>query len=121
MFFYGPGILFYSPNLIKNIYKRLFKNKILRKIEKHKYNVFISQFTFDKLTSFGYIKDFSRDLVVHNVIDFKSKFKQKILSKNEIVFSCIVRDVPHKNFSGAILFCEYLAELSGQQITIHIT
>lgn len=109
-FIHGSEILFYSQNIFLRILKRAFKSKILRYFEASHRNVFISEFTLEKLKSFGFKIDYSRDIVFHNCIDtIDSKYIENEI-KTELLFCCIVRDVPHKNIKGTIELLEMIAD-----------
>lgn len=108
---HGSEILFYSKNVIKRFYKKIFRSKIINYFEKSSKNIFVSNFTMSKLESFGFEVDYSRDIVFHNCINTKiGTFLEKTICKgSEIVFCCIARDVAHKNLKGAVEFVKLLA------------
>lgn len=113
----GAEILFYSPNFIKNLLKNILKKKGLNRLQSAHYNIFISDFTFRTLISKGYRPDYSRDLVFHMAVDTSGhQFCQKKWEDKALVFICVARDVPHKNFTGAINFCERVQEISGRKV-----
>lgn len=107
----GSEVLSYSPNVFKRLAKSLLQKRNLRKIQTAQYNIFISNFTFEKTKSLGFRENFSRDLIFHMAIDVAGHSLQKKNWKDPLKFICVARDVPHKNFSGAILFCETVSEV----------
>ena len=60
--------------------------------------------------------DYSRDLVIHNGIEIKNV--NSIIKKldSKIVFTCIARNVPHKNIAGAIRFCELYSAFTDKKV-----
>lgn len=113
----GAEILFYSPNLLKRMFKQLTKKKALRRFEEAFYNIFISEYTFNTLIKKGLKEDFSRDIIFHMAVDTKNeKYCEKKWSDLTLKFITVARDVPHKNFKGAIRFCEKIQELSGRPV-----
>ncbi len=99
-FIHGSEVLFYSPNFLKRLYKRIFQRNILQSLESSRANIFISEFTMKKTQSFGLDLDYSRDYVVHNCIDtVQSEYCFKSI-RDEISFTFFSRNVPHKNPSG---------------------
>jgi len=112
----GAEILFYSPNFLKRIVKKITKNFGLRRMEKSFTNIFISDFTFKTLIKKGLRPDYSRDLIFHMCVDLTG---HKFIAKSwndPLKFICVARDVPHKNFSGAIRLCEKIQQLSGRPV-----
>ena len=108
-FIHGSEILFYSPNIIKKIIKKILRPKMISYFQNSHENIFISEFTMNKLNSFGLNVDYSRDSVFHNCIDTNGAelIDNNIIS--EILFVCIVRDVPHKNLDGVVKLLEDIA------------
>jgi glycosyltransferase involved in cell wall biosynthesis len=117
-FIHGSEILMVSPNPLKKIYKKLFSGKFFEKLSRSYLNVFISEATMKKATEKGFKVDYSRDIVLHNCIDVKDAVFVKKELKNKLVFSCIVRNVPHKNLHGSVKFCEYVAAATGKQVEL---
>lgn len=117
-FIHGSEILMTSPNIIKRVYKKINKAKFFKKLESCHLNVFISKATQQKAASIGYSLDYSRDVVFHNCIDTTdAKFvKKEILS--DLTFSCIARNVPHKNLKGTLEFCELVKKISGRNVEL---
>ena len=64
------------------------------------------------------MSDYSRDIIFHNCIDTQHAQYVKKEIHNKIVFSCIVRNVAHKNLSGSLKFCELVAEVTGCEIEL---
>jgi glycosyltransferase involved in cell wall biosynthesis len=117
-FVHGSEILMRSPNPVKHIFKRVQRKKYFSKIENCFLNIFISEATHLKAVVEGFKTDYSRDLILHNCIDTNSSqfIKKDITGK--LVFSCIVRNVPHKNLLGSVNFCEIVSDLTGQQVEL---
>ncbi len=109
-FIHGSEILFYSPSIIKRVYKRMFKKKFLSSLEQSYRNIFISKFTKEKLVSLGFNCDYSRDMILHNCINTKESKYIPLKIEDEICFTMIVRDVPHKNIDGALDMLEKLSD-----------
>jgi glycosyltransferase involved in cell wall biosynthesis len=121
-FIHGSEILFYSPNIVKRIIKRLLKSRQIDYFEKSFKNIFISDFTKEKLKSFGLKENFQRDLVFHNCIQVSSaKFHDNDLEKEELSVACIARDVPHKNLNGVLEFCRHLRKITNKKIVVYLT
>lgn len=108
---HGSEIMFYSNNIFKRIYKKLFKYKILKYYTQSNKNIFISNFTLRKLNELGLVIDYSRDFIMHNCINTDGHhFVQKNIEvSGKIRFCCIARDVPHKNLAGVVALTEMLA------------
>lgn len=118
-FICGAEILFYSPNFLKGLIKKILKRKSLKKIEKSASNIFISDFTFKTLIKKGFKPDYSRDLVFHMCVDTKNQsFIKKNWNEQALRFICVARDVPHKNFAGVIKFCESIQKLTTKKIEL---
>lgn len=120
-FFHGSEILFTSPHPLKRLYKSLSKWFFLRRLEKARYNIAISEFTLKKIESLGLKIDYSRDLIFHNCLDFKGQ-KELILKSLEDStwnFVCVARDVPHKNLEGAYRLCLEAAKATGKDIIFY--
>lgn len=116
-FILGAEILFYSPNLIKRLVKKIMKGKSLNRLASARFNIFISNFTLQTLINKGLEPDYSRDLIFHPMIETKiNKCIIKNLNEDVLKFICVARDVPHKNFSGALKFCEDFQEISGKKV-----
>tara|TARA_R110002072_G_scaffold276051_2_gene437706 strand:+ start:48148 stop:49185 length:1038 start_codon:yes stop_codon:yes gene_type:complete len=122
-FVHGSEILFYSPNPIKNLIKKLLKNKTFGYFKNSYLNIFISNITREKFIGLGYQSDCARDIIFHNCIDIKGSSFQApdILNCDELVFTCIARDVPHKNLDGAVQFIDALSKQIDKKITLNIT
>lgn len=122
-FFHGSEILFYSPNPVKNIAKKLLKKKLVAYIEKSYANFFISNFTLNKLSEKSLKISHERDFVIHNGIsieDLPSPYVNDLNTK-ELTLVCVARDVPHKNLEGCITLCKYLSRVSGKKIKLYST
>lgn len=116
-FINGAEILFYSPNVIKHFIKVLTKKNKIRRLEKAHTNIFISDFTFQTLIRKGLHPDFSRDLIYHMAIDTSGHSPSyKNWNSDPLKFICVARDVPHKNFAGAIQLCETVQEISRRPV-----
>ena len=119
-FIHGSEILMTSPNLLKRFYKKIFRYKYFEKLALSYLNVFISESTFQKASTAGLAPDYSRDIILHNCIENRdAQFVKKEL-KNKLVFSCIVRNVPHKNLTGSVKFCELVALVTGKEVELII-
>jgi glycosyltransferase involved in cell wall biosynthesis len=117
-FIHGSESLFTSPHLIKKFIKKIYLKKYFKKCGSALFNVFVSEATFKKMTGLGFRANYSRDLVIHNAIKLKDeKFIRKYID-NEIIFTCIVRDVPHKNIMGTVAFCEFVKKITGKSVTL---
>jgi glycosyltransferase involved in cell wall biosynthesis len=114
----GTEILFSSPVFWKRILKKIFKYPVLQHLERCFLNVFISEFTYELLQSFGYKTDRSRDVVHHCAINTtKHHFQLKEFDTAETLkFICLARDVKHKNLAGAVKFCEIVAQVYGKKV-----
>ena len=112
----GAEMLFYSPSPMKKFVKVLTRKFGLRRMAHAYVNIFISEFTFKKTCSKGLRGDYSRDIIFPMMVD-TSHHKLNLKSLNDpLKFICVARDVPHKNFAGAIYFCELLQEISGRPV-----
>ena len=121
-FVHGSEILFYSSNILKRIVKRFLKKQQLNYFEKSYKNIFISNFTKEKLKLMGLREDFSRDIIIHNSIPVcSSERNNKSLKTEEIAIACIARDVPHKNLNGVIEFAKLLKKVSNKKIAVYLT
>ncbi len=113
----GAEILFYSPNLLKHLVKQVLRSRNIKRMEQAEFNIFISDFTFKTLIKKGLTPDYARDLIFHMTIDTSSHhFVEKKWNQDPLRFVCVARDVPHKNFKGAIKFCEDVREISGREV-----
>lgn len=120
-FVHGSEILFYSPNILKKIFKFLSKSRCLNRLESAKFNIFVSDFTFQKLISKGLNPDYSRDLVCHNMIDTSAhQYLSKDFNSEVLKFVCVARDVPHKNIRGTIKFCEDFQKIAGRKVELSL-
>lgn len=119
-FIHGSEILMTSPSLIKRLYKKLNSPQYFNKLSESFLNVFISEATLNKANIAGYHTDYSRDLVLHNCINVNdAQFYKKDL-KNKLSFSCIVRNVAHKNLQGSLRFCELVSEVTGREVELNV-
>lgn len=117
-FIHGSEILFYSPNPLKRMIKKMMKKNMLNYFHESFQNIFISEFTLEKLSSLGLKTDYGRDIVFHNCIETNEVgFIDKDI-QNEIIFSCIVRDVPHKNLDGVVSLLESAAKRTEKKIVL---
>lgn len=113
----GAEILFYSPNPLKHLLKKILQKRKIRRVEEATYNIFISDFTFQTLIKKGLNPNYSRDIIQHMAIDISSHhFVSKNWEEGRLKFICVARDVPHKNFAGAIKFCETVKDISGREV-----
>jgi glycosyltransferase involved in cell wall biosynthesis len=117
-FIHGSEIMMTSPNIIKKIYKKINKHNYFNKLQKSYLNIFISEATLSKACTEGFSIDYSRDLILHNCIDVKDAQFIKKEIRNKLSFSCIVRNVTHKNLSGSQKFCELVAEVTGREVEL---
>ncbi len=120
-FVHGSEICLTSPNPLKALYKKLFRNRFLNLLEQSFFNIFISEFTLKVAAKQGLNIDYSRDLIIPNAIAMSegdSLLRRKDLTEDRLVLSCIARDVPHKNIDGVVLFCELLARVAGKQVEL---
>jgi glycosyltransferase involved in cell wall biosynthesis len=46
------------------------------------------------------------------------KFRPKHWNQGPLRFICVARDVPHKNFTGAIQLCEEVQKISGREVEL---
>lgn len=117
-FIHGSEILMTSPSIIKKIVKKFNKKKYFNKLENCHLNIFISEFTLLKTARVGLTVNYSRDIILHNCIDTKdAQYIEKTIG-NKLTFSCIVRNVAHKNLWGAVRFCELVSEVTGKKVEI---
>jgi glycosyltransferase involved in cell wall biosynthesis len=120
-FIHGSEILMTSPNIFKKFYKTINKSKFFKKLEACHLNVFISKATQQKAVGLGYSLDYSRDIVFHNCIDTSdAKFVKKEI-RNDLTFSCIARNVPHKNLQGTLEFCEMVKKITGRNVELIVS
>lgn len=119
-FIHGSEILMTSPSFLKRVYKKLLKKLYFEKLAMGHLNIFISEATLSKACDQGYEIDYARDLILHNCIDIEdAQFVKKDL-KNKLSFSCIVRNVAHKNLSGSLNFCEMVATSTGREVELTV-
>lgn len=119
-FIHGSEILMTSPSFIKKIYKRINKTRYFEKISKSYLNLFISEATLFKASAAGLSIDYSRDLILHNCIDTgDAQFIRKEV-QNKISFSCIARNVAHKNLAGSLKFCELVSSATGKMVELTV-
>ena len=119
-FCHGSELLFYSPNFLKKWVKVLLKKRMISYLEQARYNVFISDFTRQKLQHLGMKSDWSRDVIFHNAIATDGEFVEHSLEQDVLRFICVARDVPHKNLDGCVKFCEYLANITRRRIQLYL-
>lgn len=119
-FIHGSEILMTSPNLLKKIYKNWMKKKYFKNMELVKNNIFISEATLEKTKKKGFSVNCGRDFIFHNCIGVKDAQKMTKPLNEEIIFSCIVRNVPHKNLLGSLVLCEELHRISEKKIKLII-
>lgn len=120
-FIHGSEICLTSPNLFKALYKKMFRSKFLKLLERSYFNLFISEFSMNVAYRQGLKPRFERDLVIPNGICLESRNPEsrvKALARDRLIISCIARDVPHKNIDGVVLFCERLSEVSGREVEL---
>jgi glycosyltransferase involved in cell wall biosynthesis len=118
-FIHGSEILMTSPNILKKLYKRIFKKSYFEKMSKCRFNFFISAATLEKISKIGFKSDFSRDIIFHNCIKVSpNKLIEKNIDSDELVMTCIVRNVPHKNLLGTLGFVERVAHLFNRNISL---
>ena len=122
-FFHGSEILFTSPSFLKRIAKKILKKSHVKFIESAYRNYFISEFTMKKMMQNKLKINYSRDFVFHNCIELDSSNSKYIsdIENEELSFTCIARDVPHKNFEGIYSFCYFLSENLNKKIHLYIT
>ncbi len=117
----GTEILFSSPTWWKKIVKKMGRKLVVSHLEKAYLNLFISDFTYELLQSFGYQTSSSRDVVYHCGIDIsKEQFNahKNFIQDDVIKFACIARDVKHKNLQGAVEFCEFAAKAINKKVEL---
>lgn len=120
-FIHGSEILFHSPNPIKYLYKKMFRRKILKTFADAYLNIFISEFTLLKLSSHGHQIDHSRDIIFHNCSEMENAKLFNFPLAGPVRFSCVARDVPHKNIDGTILFCEQFSRYFNLPVELSIS
>lgn len=119
-FIHGSEILMTSPNIFKSIFKKIQKKNYFSKIERSYLNIFISEATHLKAIRQGLETDYSRDLILHNCIDTHDAQFVKREMLNKLIFTCIVRNVAHKNLAGSLRFCELVAAHTGKEVELII-
>jgi glycosyltransferase involved in cell wall biosynthesis len=118
-FINGAEILFYSPNPVKRFVKRALKHRGLGRISGAQKNIFISEFTFQTLQRQGHRPDYARDIVFPMCVETAhGQFHQKEFDRDPLRFICVARDVPHKNFRGAIELCEEVQRRSRRPVEL---
>lgn|GEM_PF-583779 len=121
-FFHGSEILFFSPALVKNLVKKVMRPWIVNSLEASKKNIFISEFTLNKLTSYGYQVNYNRDQIIHNGIETQDfHMQQLLLNQSGWSFCCIARDVPHKNIQGAFDFVSLFSKEFNGSVKFYVT
>lgn len=131
-FIQGSELCFNSPNFFKALYKKIFKSKMLRPIEESVYNIFISQFTYQKILETGYRSDFSKDLFFYpplRSLDSKAHNNSRNLINDKynrmkdqgVSLIWPSRFAPHKNGHDVFVFCQLLSEISGLKVTLYLT
>ncbi len=117
---HGSEILFHSNNLLKKIYKKIFKRRIITFFEKSQRNIFISEFTRNKLVDAGFKIDYFRDIIFHNCINTNNgEFVNNDIG-DLLKVCCVVRDTPHKNIHGAISLLEELSEYLNLKVQLSL-
>jgi len=118
-FVHGSEVLMTSPNILKRIVKWINKSAYFRRLSHSMFNVFISEYTLNKIEKLGYQADYSKDLIFHNCIDLKNaQFINQNLAGEQWVLTCFVRNVPHKNLSGAVKLAECLSEFTSKKLIL---
>lgn len=121
-FYHGSEVLFKGSNVFKTLIKKGFKKRVVKNFEKAEHNIFISEFTFDKVLKQGLNANYARDLIYHNVISLEHSSFVDLNIKRKISFIAVGRDVPHKNLNGCVYFCEKIKELFPHfDIVLYIT
>lgn len=123
-FIHGSEILFTSPNMIKRIFKKIFKKILLKRMERVRNNVFISNYTREKLKKNGFNVRYSRDFVFHNCIQINSIERNTARNSPSncqiIKLVCVARDVPHKNINGAVKLAENIQDYSQKKVILYL-
>ncbi|MCF8060830.1 MAG: glycosyltransferase family 4 protein [Bacteriovoracaceae bacterium] len=121
-FIHGSEILFTSPNLLKRIYKKLFKRLFLASLEHSYFNFFISEFTLNKTVDQGLRLAYDRDIVFHNCIDL-SRANLKIQNFHDPVINlvCVARDVAHKNLEYTYQISKVISIALNKTVQLFIT
>lgn len=89
----------------------MLKKQALEYMENGLVNLFISTFTMDKLKNLGLKTIQNRDILFHNCINLELSQFVNLSIEEDLVFTCIARDVPHKNLK----LCVQLVELINSQ------
>lgn len=120
-FIHGSEVLMNSPNLIKALLKKIRKKRYFEQMEKCLHNLFISEYTQKKASELGFNVNYSRDIVFHNCIDTRdASFRSRTLNLKHLKFSCIARNVPHKNIMGTIKLLEDIAVRKKIQVSLFL-
>ena len=119
-FVHGSEILMTSPNLLKKVYKQFKKKSFFEKTSHSYINFFISNATLKKIKQAGYQSNVATDIVFHNCIDVNNANLIDLSLDSEVVFTCIVRNVPHKNLDGAVAFCERYSHETQRKVKLVI-
>jgi glycosyltransferase involved in cell wall biosynthesis len=120
-FIHGGELLPYSKNIFKRLYKKINHKNILNSLYKAKYNVFVSEFSFNLFKNYTNSALYDRDIVAHNCIDIS---QAELLIKNwneKLKITCFVRDVPHKNVNGVLKLFKKIKEAHAPGAELHIT
>lgn len=121
-FIHGSEILFTSPNLIKKWLKFALKPLFLRTLKNSRHNIFISEFTQEKLSSLGLKPNFSRDIVFHNCIDLQKANKNiQNYEDGPLRLISLARDVPHKNLNYCYEVAKHLAKVTFRNVELYIS
>lgn len=121
-FVHGSEILFTSPNILKQIAKKLLKKRFINYFERSYFNISISEFTKNKLVRAGLSESIDRDIIWHNCIELgTSHFCSPSIEGDTISFICVARDVPHKNLDETVNFCKKISLKTGKKIKLYIT
>ena len=121
-FIHGSEITMSSPNLLKNILKKLLKKNFYKALERSHFNIFISQATQNIIVDNGYKLNYSRDFIFPNCIELKNHFfYKKKFSDKTIKLICLARDVPHKNIEASLDCAEALAQVTKKDVILYVT
>lgn len=121
-FIHGSEILFTSPNPVKRMVKKLLKPIFLRNLEKADQNIFISEFSQDKLRGLGLKSNYARDIVFHNCIDLSySKKSIQKLEEGPLRLISLARDVPHKNLNFCYEVAKHISKVTCRNVDLYIS
>lgn len=117
-FIHGSEILMTSPSFFKLLWKKINKRNYFNKLRNCYLNVFISEATLSKACDQGFSMDYSRDIILHNCVETNDAQLVEKETGRKLLFSCIVRNVAHKNLAGSLEFCELVAEATGREVEL---